>query len=91
MRRRLSYSVQDAPSTVHDLLLQKSTGQLDLVVWNERVTGSDAVTINFGGTHQRVKIYDIVSGTVPIQTLNNLASVHLSLSDHAVVVELDDK
>jgi hypothetical protein len=91
MRRRLSYSVQDAPSTVHDLLLQKSTGQLDLVVWNERVTGSDAVTINFGGTHQRVKIYDIVSGTMPIPTLNHLASVHLSLSDHAVVVELDDE
>ena len=36
---QLSYSLPEQPATVHDLLLQKSDGTFQLVVWGERVAG----------------------------------------------------
>ena len=86
---KLDYSIANAPATVHDLLLQKGNGVFELVVWGEQVSGSNNVIVNFGRTHASVKIYDITAGTVPIQALTNVTSVPLTLSDHAVVVELD--
>jgi hypothetical protein len=45
----LPYSIPNRPATVHDLLLQKSDGTFELVLWGERFTGgSDDVTVNLG-------------------------------------------
>jgi hypothetical protein len=77
------------PSTVHDLLLQKSNGTFELIVWGEQVEGSNAITINLGGTRSKVKIYDMTVGVTPIQTLVDAANVPLTLNDHAMVVEIE--
>ena len=42
---RLNYSIDGQPTTVHDLLLQKSDGTFFLVVWDERLKGSDDVIV----------------------------------------------
>jgi hypothetical protein len=84
----LGYSIADARSTVHDLLLQKSDGGFELIIWGEQVTGDSNVVVRFGGTHPEVKIYDVTSGTAPVQTLTNADSVSLTISDHAMVVEV---
>ena len=84
----LSYALQNQPPTVHDLLLQKSDGEFDLVVWDERVHGSDPVTITFGSVHRTVATYDITAGTNPLETLQGASRVQLSLSDHAVIIAL---
>ena len=34
--RKLDYSILDKPTTVHDLLIEKSDGTLELAVWGER-------------------------------------------------------
>lgn len=86
---RLDYKIIDEPATVHDLLLQKSTGQFELVVWDERAAGSDSVTISLRAPAAVIQVYDIVAGNQPVQTLHNARSVQLSLTDHAVVLELD--
>jgi hypothetical protein len=83
----LTYAIPDQPATVHSLLLQKSNGMFELVVWDERVSGSDVVKIGLGTSRKTVKVYDITSGTAPIQTLANAASVQLTLSDHAMIIE----
>jgi hypothetical protein len=86
---RLDYSIASPPLTVHDLLLQKSAGTFDLVVWNERPAGgTDTVTVNLGGTHATVKVYDPTTGTSPTQTLTSVASVTVALTDHPVIIEL---
>ena len=86
---RLDYSIPGQPATVHDLLLQKSTGTFELVVWNERPSGgADDVTVQLGGSHATVKVYDPTTGLAPIQTLSNVTSVALTLTDHPVVIEL---
>jgi hypothetical protein len=69
---RLDYSIASEPATVHDLLLQKSNGTFELI----------------GKTRSTVNVYDVTVGTTPTQTLSNVSSVPLALSDHAVVVEV---
>ncbi len=84
----LRYTIPDEPATVHDLLLQRTKSQFDLIVWDERVHGSDAVTIDLGSPHKTVKIYDITTGTTPFGSLTNSRFVHLNLTDHAMIVEI---
>ena len=86
----LNYSIIDEPATVHDLIIQKSTGTFELVVWDENVRGSDNVRINLGRTYAVVNIYDITAGTSPIQTITNVDFVSLNLNDHALIVEINN-
>ncbi len=85
---KLDYSIPAQPATVHDLLLQKSNGTFELVVWSELLKGSNEVKVNLGSRQPTVKIYDPTSSTSPVQTLTSVSSVSLTLSDHPVVLEL---
>lgn len=85
---RLAYSIANPPSTVHNLLLQKSDGTFALVVWNERASGSDEITVEMGAAHPSMKLYDPTKGTTPVQTLKAARAVPLTLSDHPVIIEI---
>jgi hypothetical protein len=85
---RLDYSIPGEPATTHDLLLQRSDGAFELVVWGERLKGSDDVSVNVGGTRSSVKLYDPTTGISPTRILTNVRSVPLSLSDHPVILEV---
>ena len=85
---RLGYTIPNQPATVHGLLLQKSDGTFELVVWNEKAAGADSVNVDLGGSHASVKVYDPTTGTAPTQTLSNARSIALTLSDHPVVIEI---
>jgi hypothetical protein len=85
---KLDYSISEEPATVHDMLLQKSNGTLELVVWDERIQGSDNVSVNFAGPKASVKIYDPTLGTSPIQVVAHARSIPLRLSNHPLVIEL---
>jgi hypothetical protein len=85
---KLRYTIPDQPATVHDLLLQKSNGTFELVVWSEKAEGTNSVTVDLGGTHPSVKVYDPTIGTEPTETLIEAHSVSLTLSDHPIVIEL---
>ena len=84
----LDYVIRDQPVTVHDLLLQKSDGRFELVIWGERVHDTDVIMLNFNARHRIVRVYDITSGTAPVQTFSDTASLKLTLSDHAMIVEI---
>ena len=86
----LNYSIIDEPATVHDLLIQKSNGTFELVVWDENVRGSDNVRVNLGRTYAAVNVYDVTVGTSPMQTLTNVGSVSLNLNDHALIIEINN-
>jgi hypothetical protein len=85
---RLRYSIPNPPATVHDLLLQKSNGTFELVVWSEKASGTDSVTVHLGASRASVKVYDPTIGTKPIQTRDKTNSLTLTLSDHPVVIEI---
>ena len=84
----LDVTIPDQPKTVHDLLLQHSDGTFQLIVWDERLSGQDRVTIQLGLTPISVRIYDPTIGVEPVQTLGNAAALELTLSDHPVVIAI---
>jgi len=85
----LDYAIPSPPETVHDLLLQKSDGRFELIVWNERFTGgSNTVTVELDAGVASVTLYDPTSGTSPIRNLGEARSVDLTLSDHPVIIEV---
>lgn len=84
----LVYSIPNQPATVHDMLLQKSDGTFALVIWGERVTGSDSITVKLGAVANGVKIYDPTVGTAATHTLDNATSVPLTLSDHPLILAI---
>jgi hypothetical protein len=86
---RLAYSIARQPPTVHDLLLRKSSGPFELVVWGEQTEGKNDVVVHFGAKHSKVNVYDVTQGTTPVQTLVNVTDVRLSVSDHALIIETE--
>ena len=84
----LNYSIIDQPATVHDLLIQKSNGTFELVIWDENVRGSDTVQVKLGRTYATVNVYDVTVRTTPMQTLTNVGVVPLRLNDHALIIEI---
>jgi hypothetical protein len=86
---RLDYSVPNEPATVHDLLLQKSSGTFELVIWNDRPSGgTNDVTVTFAAPQGSVKVFDPTVGTAATETHASTGNVALTLSDHPVVVEV---
>lgn len=85
---KLNYSIANQPATVHDMLLQKSDGTFELVVWGEQVQGTSSVIVNLGRAYASVSIYDPTIGTAPAQTLRRIKSLPLTLGDHPVVLEI---
>jgi hypothetical protein len=86
--RQLSYAIANQPDTVHDLLLQKGNGSFLLVVWGEKASGSVPLNVSFTNSHATINVYDVTSGTSPVQTFSNANNVSLTLSDHAYVLEV---
>jgi enterochelin esterase-like enzyme len=70
------------------LLLQKRDGTFELVVWGERLHGSDEVAIRFGEPISAVRLFDPTTGVSPTKTLSQVRSVSLTLSNHPVVIEV---
>jgi hypothetical protein len=85
---KLRCAIPNQPATVHDLLLQKSNGTFELVVWSEKASGTSSVSVHLGASRAPVKVYDPTTGTTPIQTRNAVDSLTLTLSDHPVVIEI---
>ncbi len=85
---KLAYEIPARPATVHDLLLQKSNGHFELIVWGERLKGSDRVKVKLGGVHPTVKVFDPTLDTSATSVLRNVDSVDLTLSDHPMILEI---
>jgi hypothetical protein len=95
----VDYSLSGLPSTGNSMELQKSDGATDIVVWNEpqiwdeakgtEITApTDTVSVNLGGTYQTVEVYDPLSSSSPVETLSNVSSVSLGLTDHPLIVQV---
>jgi lysophospholipase L1-like esterase len=86
---KLSYTIQGQSPTVHDLLLQKSDGRFELVVWCERFTGgSEDFEVQLSQRAPSLKVFDPTIGSSPVKTVADAASVSLTLSNHPVIIEI---
>lgn len=87
--KSLAYKIDNQTETVHDLLLQKSNGNFMLVVWGEKLKGSDNVTVQLDSKKKEIRIYDPTIGVLPIQTLKNTDRINLEISDHPLIIEIE--
>ena len=96
----LAYTVSGLPASGDSLLLEKSNGAHDLVVWAEpeiwnAATNSPiaatprAVTVNFATSQSEVKIFDPLTGTAAIADDKNVSSVTVSVTDHPLIIEVE--
>ena len=86
---QLNYIIPNEPGNVHDLLLEKSDGVFELVVWGERVC---RIEQRDGEVRQEISIntdirYHHWNHTRP--NLENASTVPLAVSDHAMIIELE--
>lgn len=95
----LTYALDGAPTTAHDMVFAKSNGSVDLVLWAEPVlwnqnthsevrATSSPVTVTFDHTKALIKVYDPMRGSSPIATYANASSIQVSISDHPLVIEV---
>jgi hypothetical protein len=85
---RLEYSIPNEPATMHDLLLQHSDHSFQLLLWNERLHGSDTVTLQLASGPASANVYDPTVGTTPVQSCTNITQFPLTLSDHPLIIRL---
>ncbi|MEJ2901466.1 hypothetical protein WAE58_03480 [Pedobacter panaciterrae] len=85
---KLAFQIIGQPETVHTLLLQKSNGRFELVIWGEKAKGTEEIEIKLSKAYPLVKVYDPTKGTEAVQVLRNIKSVKLKTSDHPFVIEI---
>jgi hypothetical protein len=96
----LNYSLSNMPTTAESMVLGKSNGAYDLVVWaepklwdgatdTEISNAAQTVTVNLGGVHHSVNVYDTLSGTTPIATYTDVSTITILVTDHPVIIEID--
>lgn len=82
----LAYVVEPQPDTVHDLLLRKRDGTWVLIVWNERVHGSDEIQIRFPQRRLEITVHDPMRSEFPVARYPAVQRVRLLLDRHPQVL-----
>ncbi|MBB4260206.1 MULTISPECIES: RHS repeat protein [unclassified Bradyrhizobium] len=96
----LNYTLSNMPATGNSMVLGKSNGAYELVVWAEPKLWKDSndteisnptetVTVNLGGVHHSVKVYDTLTGTTAIASYTDVSTITIPVSDHPLIIEID--
>lgn len=96
----LNYTLSNMPATGNSMVLGKSNGAYELVVWAEPKLWNDStdtevsnaaqtVTVNLGGVHHTVKVYDTLTGTTAIASYTDVSTITIPVSDHPLIIEID--
>lgn len=94
----LAYQISGLPSTASSMLLEKSDGTFEIVIWNGDATVSNGtsdvtplsttVTVTFGSSHLQINLYDPIQSAVALQSFDNSNSVSFSLAAEPIIVEI---
>lgn len=95
----LDYVLGNLPATGDQLLLEKSSGAYDLILWAEppnwndvthrEITGATTpVTVTFPDVSANVAIYDPTLGLKPLRRERDVDGVTIALRDHPVIIEV---
>ena len=92
--------VKDFPVYGNSMLLEKSNGNFDLAVWQEPeiwdpatnsevVAPNTPVTITLAQAAASVEVFDPLNGSTPIQTLTDVTTITVGVTDHPLILEID--
>lgn len=96
----LSWTLSDSGPAVHHLLLKKSNGSFDLILWQEissyntwlrREVHNDPAntTLILGNQVRQVILFEPTLQSEPMRTYRNVTSVPVSIPDHPLVIEIE--
>ncbi|MDX3967857.1 MAG: RHS repeat protein [Bradyrhizobium sp.] len=96
----LNYTLSNMPASGNSMVLGKSNGAYELVVWAEPKLWNDAtdtevtnsaqmVTVDLGGVHHTVKVYDTLTGTTAIASYTDVSTITIPVGDHPLIIEID--
>ncbi|MGY8708870.1 RHS repeat protein [Bradyrhizobium sp. 18BD] len=96
----LTYTIDNLPTSGNSMVLAKSNGAYELVVWAEPQLWNDAkdaeisnpttqAKVHLGSVHKTVTIYDPLNTSKPIATYTNVQDFTLPVSDHPLIIEID--
>src|SRR5260221_3247405 len=83
----LDYTLSGTTANDRQLLLQKTTGEYYLGMWNE-TDASHLVTLTLNGNAQVIKVYDPLNGIIPVQSLTNVWSVGVTVPTRPMIVQV---
>jgi hypothetical protein len=94
----LAYNITGLPSTASSMLLEKSSGAFDIVLWNGDATlyngtsvvtpPTSEVTITLPSAASSIEIFDPIQGTTAIETVSNASSVTVGLSADPIIIQV---
>jgi hypothetical protein len=93
----LNYSITGLPANAYSLLVEKSSGVYDLIVWAEPTIWSTqtasavaaaptSVTIDLGAAFAQVETFDPLAASTPLTTAANTETVSIALTDHPIII-----
>jgi hypothetical protein len=59
-----------------------------LVIWGERVGGSESVKVKLNSVAETIEIFDVMVGEQPVEVKHNTAELSLDVSDHALILQI---
>ncbi|MDG1582698.1 hypothetical protein [Pseudomonas sp. GOM6] len=87
----VKYSTSGRPATGRSFVVQKSDMETNILVWAEpdEFPGPETpVMVHFGAEQPLVLIYDPLEGSRPIQSLRNVSSAEIRVTDHPLIVQI---
>jgi hypothetical protein len=97
--RQLGWSLNAASDETHHLLLQKSSGEFDLILWRE-VSSYDCRNqadinnpalpglLTLGAEADSITLYEPSLQAQPLGIYNDVTQVHLEIPDHPLVIRI---
>jgi len=82
------YTIVNQPATVHNLLLEGLNNNYILIIWGERLNGSDTIQLQLPGKTRQLTIYDPTTGIAPIRTASSDKPISLTLSNHPLIIDI---
>ena len=94
-----AWTLDAASSDIHHVLLQKSTGEIDLILWQEVpvfdtkqqtdiANPSVPSTITFGRSVQRVDAFEPSVQSGPVQSFKNASQIRIEIPDSPLVLRI---
>jgi hypothetical protein len=95
----LNYSITGLPSSGDSLVIEKSSGVYDLVIWAEPdiwnqtthtpiAAATQSVTVSFASPFAQASVFDPMVSDSALQSVSNASAVTVALSDHPIVVQV---
>lgn len=94
----LDYTLGGNTNNVHQLLLQKSTGEFYLALWQDTPntsagnyvdTPAQTVTVNLNKAASSAALYSLDSATTPIATFADAGSISFSVDSQVVILKIN--